>query len=69
MSVSLTMEDVLITVRIQLGVIIVNVLLGMFFNLINMTVLKVSCSIIRCTNKAGYLPAHGWMKEATREIS
>ena len=38
MSVSLTMEDVLITVPIQLGAIIANVLLDIFFNLTTMTV-------------------------------
>ena len=43
MSVSLIMEDVPTTVTIQLGVTIVNVLLVMFFNLTNLTALKVSC--------------------------
>ena len=40
MNASLTMEDVPITVSIQQGVIIVNVLLDIFFNLMTMSVLK-----------------------------
>ena len=40
MNASLTMEDVPITVPIQQGVIIVNVLLDIFFNLMTMSVLK-----------------------------
>ena len=43
MSVSLTMEDVPITVLIQLGVIIVDVLMDIFYNLTSVTAKKVSC--------------------------
>ena len=56
MNASLTMVDVPITVPIQQGVIIVNVLMDIFFNLMTMTVLKkvnINLMVARYT-KAGH---------------